>query len=36
MEKDRAPEKRFYLPRRKTLKEVVQDLQDLADGFYDE
>lgn len=35
MEKDRAPEKRFYLPRRKTLKVVVQDLQDLEDGLLD-
>lgn len=31
MEKDRKPEKRFYEPRRKTLKIVVQDLQDLED-----
>lgn len=35
MEKDRAPEKRFYLPRRYTLKVVVQDLQDLEDGKLD-
>lgn len=31
MEKDRAPEKRFYMPRRRTLKVVVDDLQDLED-----
>lgn len=31
MEKDRSPGKRFYLPRRKTLKVVVDDLQDLED-----
>lgn len=32
MEKDRKPEKRFYLPRRKVLRVVVEDLQDLEDG----
>ncbi len=32
MEKDRAPQKRFYMPRRRTLKVVVDDLQDLEDG----
>ena len=32
MEKNRRPRKRFYLPRRKTLKVVVDDLQDLEDG----
>lgn len=32
MEKNRPREKRFYEPRRKTLKVVVQDLQDLEDG----
>ena len=32
IEKDREPQKRFYLPRRKTLKVVVDDLQDLEDG----
>lgn len=32
MEKDRKPEKRFYLPRRKVLKTVVNDLQDLENG----
>lgn len=35
MEKDRAPEKRFYMPRRRTLKVVVDDLQDLEDGKLD-
>lgn len=32
MERNRKPNKRFYLPRRKTLYVVVQDLQDLEDG----
>ena len=32
MEWNREPEHRFYEPRMKVLKEVVQDLQDLADG----
>lgn len=32
MDKKRKPEKRFYQPRRRTLKVVVQDLQDLEDG----
>ena len=32
MEKKRPPEKRFYQPRKKTLKIVVDDLQDLDDG----
>ena len=31
MEKNRAPSKRFYEPRKKTLKIVVDDLQDLED-----
>lgn len=31
MEKNRAIEKRFYVPREDTLKVVVQDLQDLED-----
>lgn len=31
MEKNREPRKRFYLPRAKTLKTVVDDLQDLED-----
>ena len=31
MEKNRAYEKRFYLPRRKTLKIVIDDLQALED-----
>ena len=35
MEKDRAPQKRFYMPRRRTLKVVVDDLQDLEDGKLD-
>lgn len=35
MEKDRKPEKRFYMPRRKTLDIVVADLQDLEDGKLD-
>lgn len=33
MEKNRAPKKKFYQPRRKTLKVVVDDLQDLEDGI---
>ncbi len=32
MEKDREPEKRFYQPRIKVLREVVRDLQSLAEG----
>ena len=32
MEKDRDPEKRFYQPRLKVLRDVVRDLQSLADG----
>jgi len=35
MEKNRPVEKRFYLPRRKTLYTVVKDLQDLEDGNLD-
>ncbi|MDF2902848.1 MAG: hypothetical protein K0S25_486 [Bacillus sp. (in: firmicutes)] len=35
MEKNRPVEKKFYLPRRKTLHVVVQDLQDLEDGEID-
>lgn len=31
LEWNREPEKRFYLPRRKKLKRLVDDLQDLAD-----
>ena len=31
MEKDRAKDKRFYQPRRKQLKKVVDSMQDLAD-----
>ncbi len=32
MEKNRVPKKKFYEPRRRTLKVVVDDLQDLEDG----
>lgn len=32
IEKDRPAVKRFYLPRRKVLKVLADDLQDLADG----
>lgn len=32
IEKDRNPKKRFYQPRIKVLRLVVQDLQDLSDG----
>lgn len=32
IEKDRAPEKQFYLPRRKQLMRCVQSIQDLEDG----
>lgn len=35
MEKNRATAKRFYKPRRKTLKVVVDDLQDLEDDIID-
>ena len=35
MEKNRRPNKRFYQPRAKTLKVVVDDLQDLEDGLLD-
>ena len=31
IEKNRAPEKKFYRPREKTMKVVAQDLQDLED-----
>lgn len=34
MEKNRPYQKRFYEPRRKTLKVVAQDLQDLEDGKF--
>lgn len=33
MEKNRSPKKKFYEPRRRTLKVVVDDLQDLEDGL---
>lgn len=32
IEKDRSPEKQFYLPRRKQLKRVADGIQDLEDG----
>lgn len=35
MEKNRQPKKRFYEPRKRTLKIVVDDLQDLEDGKLD-
>lgn len=35
LEKDREPQKRFYLPRRSVLKPLVDDLQDLFDGKID-
>jgi predicted phage terminase large subunit-like protein len=35
LEWNRAPQKKFYLPRRKVLYPLVQDLQDLADGKID-
>lgn len=35
MEKDREPEKQFYVPRMKVLRPIVQDLQDLADDKLD-
>lgn len=35
MEIDREPQKRFYAPRRKTLRVVVDDLQDLEDDKLD-
>lgn len=35
MEWGREPAKRFYLPRRRVLYPIVQDLQDLADGKLD-
>ncbi len=34
MEKNRMPDKRFYRPRRKTLKVVVDDLMDLENRKY--
>lgn len=34
MERDRSPEKKFYVPRRKTLHVVAEDLQKLEDGIY--
>lgn len=35
MEKNRIPKKKFYEPRKRTLKVVVDDLQDLEDGKLD-
>ena len=35
IEFDRPPEKKFYVPRRKVLKTIVDDLQDLEDGKLD-
>lgn len=35
VEWSRPPEKKFYAPRRKVLKPLVDDLQDLADGKLD-
>ena len=35
MERNRRPDKRFYQPRARTLKIVVDDLQDLEDGLID-
>lgn len=35
MEKNRPVEKQFYLPRRRTLKIIVDDLQELEDGKID-
>ena len=35
LEWNRPPEKQFYLPRRKVLKVLVSDLQDLFDGKLD-
>lgn len=36
IEKDRPPKERFYLPRRKTLKKVVDKLQELEEDELDE
>lgn len=35
VEWDREPEKKFYVPRMRVLKRVVDDLQDLEDGVID-
>ncbi len=35
VEFNREPEKKFYIPRRKVLKTIVDDLQELADGKLD-
>ena len=36
LEFDRAPDKRFFLPRKRVLQPIAQDLQDLMDGKLDE
>jgi hypothetical protein len=36
LEYDRPPSARFYLPRRKVLKQIVDRLQDFANGELDE
>lgn len=35
VEWNREPQKKFYVPRRKVLKAIVDDMQDLADGKLD-
>lgn len=35
VEWNREPQKKFYVPRRKVLKPIVDDMQDLADGKLD-
>lgn len=35
LEWDREPQKKFYIPRRKVLKTIVDDMQDLAEGKLD-
>ena len=35
VEKNREPEKKFYVPRRKVILPLVHDLQDLSDGKLD-
>lgn len=36
LEADRRPEERFYLPRRRIMKQLVYSMQSLADGELDE
>lgn len=36
LEFDRDADKRFYLPRKRVLREIAQDFQDLTDGKLDE